>query len=186
MPSTTRSVHKKILCTLLAFVMVVTMSIPSMPAFADEAKQSEGGVQTLTLGSSSDDATSGNEAAPTKDGEGSPVYYDGVYEGTGGGYRGDITVRVTIEDGRIAKVEEVSQGETASYWEQAKALFASIVEQQTWQVDAVSGATHSSNGIKQATQIALRKAQVDPNGAFSDGTGTESDPYIISTAQVRC
>ena len=38
MPSTTRSVHKKILCTLLAFVMVVTMSIPSMPAFADEVE----------------------------------------------------------------------------------------------------------------------------------------------------
>ncbi len=174
MPAATKSmrgrasVWRRALSMLLAIVMVSTIVAPQASAFADEGGGAPAeGARVLSIGSTLDQSV---------------TYYDGVYEGTGGGRNGDITVRVTIADGRIASVEEVSQSETASYWEQAKAVFATIVDQQTYDVDGVSGATQSCNGIKQATLLALRKAQTPPAGPFSSGAGTQEDPFVISTA----
>ena len=75
-------------------------------------------------------------------------YRDNTYRGTGKGLKGDITLDVTIKDGKITEIKEVSQSETPSYWEKAKSLLDTILEKQTTEVDAVSGATRSSNGIK--------------------------------------
>ncbi len=111
------------------------------------------------------------------------TWYDGTYEGTGTGFRGDITLSVTIADGKISAVEEVSQGETASYWENAKALFDTIVSQQSTQVDSVTGATKSSEGIKAAVDDALAKATIDPDGWYDSGDGTAKNPYVINTAE---
>ncbi len=113
----------------------------------------------------------------------SAVYYDGTYEGTGQGHKGDVTVAVTIADGRIAEISEVSQAETASFWEKAKALFETIIAEQTTEVDSVSGATNSSNGIKAAVNDALAKAMIDPEGWYTSGSGTAKDPYIIETPE---
>ena len=40
----------------------------------------------------------------------------------------------------------------------AKDIIPTIIEQQTWDVDTISGATFSSTGIRNATQQALEKA----------------------------
>ena len=50
------------------------------------------------------------------------TYKDGVYTGVGAGKRGDITLSVTISEGRVSELSEVSQKETPSFWEKAKAL----------------------------------------------------------------
>lgn len=58
-------------------------------------------------------------------------YVNGVYQGTGTGRNGDITLSVTIQDEKITEIEEVSQNETPAYWEMAKALFETIKEAGT-------------------------------------------------------
>ena len=44
---------------------------------------------------------------------------DGTYTGTGTGRNGDITLSVTIADGKITQIENVSNKETPKYWAEA-------------------------------------------------------------------
>lgn len=86
---------------------------------------------------------------------------DGAYTGIGEGFGGDIEVLVTVEGGRIAKVEILSaEDETPSYFEQAKGILPSILTTQSTQVDTVSGATFSSEGILEAVENALSLAEI--------------------------
>ena len=86
-------------------------------------------------------------------------YKDGIYQGSGTGFGGTITVQVTISGGKIASIEILSAaGETGSYFASAKGVISKMISGQTPNVDAVSGATYSSNGIIQAVQDALSKA----------------------------
>lgn len=87
-------------------------------------------------------------------------YTDGVYEGTGTGFGGAVVVSVTIEDGAISDVQVVSgENETPEYLEAAKALLEDIVKEQSAEVDTVTGATLSSNGILEGTRAALSLAE---------------------------
>lgn len=89
---------------------------------------------------------------------------DGVYTGTGEGYGGDIVVEVTVEGGRITSVEVLSaEDETPSYFERAKMLIPYIISTQSSDVDTVSGATLSSNGILEAVNQALNQALEHPS-----------------------
>lgn len=86
-------------------------------------------------------------------------YKDGTYQGSGTGFGGTITVQVTISGGKIAAIDILSaSGETGSYFASAKGVISKMITGQTPNVDAVSGATYSSNGIIQAVQNALSKA----------------------------
>lgn len=103
---------------------------------------------------------------------------DGTYTGTGTGRNGDITLSVTIADGKITQIENISNKETPKYWAEAVKLFDSILAANgTDGVDAVSGATLSSDGILAAVDDALAKASTQLSGS-----GTEEDPYVISSA----
>uniref|UniRef100_UPI0006CFCC81 FMN-binding protein n=1 Tax=Clostridium sp. NkU-1 TaxID=1095009 RepID=UPI0006CFCC81 len=106
-------------------------------------------------------------------------YADGEYTGTGKGFKSTITLLVTIKDNTIVNIEEVSQGDTLANWEKAKALFAIIIDANSTDVDGVSGATKSSNGIKEAVNDALSKAVIKENQVFQDGNGSKSDPFIV-------
>ncbi len=111
-------------------------------------------------------------------------YRDNTYRGTGKGLKGDITLDVTIKDGKITEIKEVSQSETPSYWEKAKSLLDTILEKQSTEVEAVSGATRSSNGIKEAVNSALAQAEItDENKIFAGGVGTKENPFEIATEQ---
>lgn len=86
-------------------------------------------------------------------------YKDGTYYGSATGYGGTIQVAVTISDGKITGVNIVSAAqETPSFLAQAKAVCGKIVSAQSPNVDVVSGATYSSNGIINAVIAALKQA----------------------------
>ena len=86
-------------------------------------------------------------------------YKDGTYQGSGTGFGGTITVQVTVSGGKITAIDIVdASGETTSYFASAKGVIGKMLAGQTPNVDAVSGATYSSNGIIQAVQDALSKA----------------------------
>lgn len=86
-------------------------------------------------------------------------YKDGTYQGSGTGFGGTVTVQVTVANGKITAIDIVdASGETPSYFASAKGVISKMLAGQTPNVDAVSGATYSSNGIIQAVQNALSKA----------------------------
>ena len=86
-------------------------------------------------------------------------YKDGTYQGSGTGFGGTITVQVTVSGGKITAVDILSAaGETGSYFASAQGVVSKVLSSQSPNVDAVSGATYSSNGIIQAVQNALSQA----------------------------
>lgn len=83
-------------------------------------------------------------------------YADGVYTGSSRGYGGTVTVQVTMEGGAITDVQIVdARHETAAFLKRSKRLLNTVLEAQTWEVDAVSEATYTSRGILGAVRNAL-------------------------------
>ena len=83
-------------------------------------------------------------------------YADGVYVGSSRGYGGAVRVQVTMENGSIAEVEILDAShETKQFLRRAKRLLTTVVDAQSWEVDAVSEATYTSRGILGAVQNAL-------------------------------
>ena len=86
-------------------------------------------------------------------------YADGVYLGEGEGYEGPMTVRVTVFGGKVTSIELASSMDDEPYFGRAWATVPGrIIAAQTTSVDAVSGATYSSEGIRDAVNNALKKA----------------------------
>lgn len=87
------------------------------------------------------------------------TFQDGTYTGTGKGNNGDITVEVVVEGGNIISIELKEHQETPGIYEAAqKGVTGNIIRKQTTEVDGVSGATNSANGIKEAVEEALKNA----------------------------
>ncbi len=81
---------------------------------------------------------------------------DGTYSGTGTGFRGETSVSVMIENGVITSVTVSSYSDDERYFSRAEStIISEIIAAQTPNVDAVSGATFSSNGIMEAVANAL-------------------------------
>ena len=83
---------------------------------------------------------------------------DGVYTGSGQGFRSVITVAVTVSGGKIAAIEIVSAGDDEPYFSNAKGLIGSVIAAQSTSVDTISGATYSSKGILVAIKNALEQS----------------------------
>lgn len=100
------------------------------------------------------------EDSAASDAEAASPYADGTYNGEAQGYGGTVSIAVTIQDGTITDVAIVSaKQEDAAYFDAAKGVIDEILEAQTTEVDTVSGATFSSNGILHAVADALGKAE---------------------------
>lgn len=88
-----------------------------------------------------------------------PSVADGTYEGTSTGFNGELKVAVTVAGGAIEKVEVLSHSESAGVADDIIAAMPElIVKEQSYGVDALSGATFTSNAIKFAVKDALTKA----------------------------
>ena len=81
---------------------------------------------------------------------------DGVYTGTGEGFRGDMTVEVFVENQMITQINVTQTSDDAKWFNRAyTAIVSSIIDNQTADVEVVSGATYSSIGIKEGVADAL-------------------------------
>ena len=88
---------------------------------------------------------------------------DGTWTGEGQGRNGAVVVEMTVKSGHIADVKVVKHSETAGISDAARARMpGEIVKAQSTGVDAVTGATMTSNGIKGAVANAIRAAGGDP------------------------
>ena len=88
-------------------------------------------------------------------------YVDGTYTGSGTGHKnGTTTVSVTISNGAITDITTVSTQDDTPYYDRAfSTVVSEIIEAQSTSVSAVSGATHSSDGIMEAVANAIAQAK---------------------------
>lgn len=97
-------------------------------------------------------------------------YTSGTYTGTGYGMKGKILLDVTFTQDSIDSISVKSMSETAYLSDKAfERIPAAIVENQSLDIDTVSGATMSSNGILNAVADAVTQAGGDPK-ALKDKT----------------
>ena len=110
---------------------------------------------------------------------------DGVYKGTGTGYAGGITVAVQIKDKKIVSIDILSASDDDAFLSRAKAVIDRIIESQTLDVDTVSGATYSSNGIISAVKNALtgEKDSGETGQSRSGGTATAGSSTSIGSVE---
>lgn len=104
--------------------------------------------------------------AKKETGKESPVaagkYTAGTYEGVSKGHGGEITAKVTVSTDKIDAIEISAKDETGSIGDGAiDQLTEEIISTQSLAVDAVAGASESSNGIIEAVTLALEKAGAD-------------------------
>lgn len=90
------------------------------------------------------------------------TYLDGIYTAEAMGFEGEITVQVTVAEDKITDITLLSAEDEEEYLSRAKQVIPTILEGQSPNVDAVSGATYSSTGILNAVKLALAKAAVAP------------------------
>lgn len=89
----------------------------------------------------------------------SDIYQTGTYTATVRGYGGDITVEVAFDKDTISAVNVTEHNETAGIGDQAiEQLCKEIVEEQTYEVDAVSSATVTSDAIKNGVRDCMEQA----------------------------
>ena len=103
-------------------------------------------------------------------------YKDGTYTGSATGHGGKVSVTVTVKNGNISNIEVTEQQETPKYWEKAKATISALLglgdDASVDAVDTKTGATLSSEAIRQAVKNALKSAE--------EADGSESNPYVIA------
>jgi uncharacterized protein with FMN-binding domain len=85
-----------------------------------------------------------------------PVFQDGVRDGTAQGYRGPVRVRVSVTEGLIQSIEIIDHREDVFTGGVAmEDLLELVLEYNSVDLDAVSGATESSAGFLAAVEAAL-------------------------------
>ncbi|WP_456089912.1 FMN-binding protein [Oribacterium parvum] len=90
----------------------------------------------------------------------SGAYKDGEYLGKASAYNGNVEVKVTISGGKITAIDIVKTKDDEEYFFDAqKKVIPEILEKQSTDVDAVAGATTSSEGIAHAVEKALEQAK---------------------------
>ncbi len=83
---------------------------------------------------------------------------DGVFAGESYGYKGLVRVAVTIKDGAIEKVEVTGQRESRPR-SALTTIPSRIISKNSAQVDAVTGATITSDAIMSAVRNAIEQVK---------------------------
>lgn len=131
-------------------------------------------------------AMNGEEAASAPTPEGDNLFVPGTYESTAVGFGGDITVSVTVTENEITDVQITGDHETKNIGSFAvEMLGPQMVEAQTSKIDALTGATVSSNAILRAASQALTAAGADlsrlPDATASANAVTEKTEEALQT-----
>jgi uncharacterized protein with FMN-binding domain len=91
------------------------------------------------------------------------TFKDGIYTGEADGFRPELKVSVEIKDNTIISLEIIEHSEINSkYYQKAfDAIPQAILDNQSTEVDTISGATFTSIGIMNAVNDALSQALID-------------------------
>lgn len=134
------------------------------------------------------DTETENAAEDTQTATGSFELADGVYKGSATGFSGPVTVAVTIMDKKITSIDILSSTDDEAFFNRAKAVIDRIIASQSFDVDVVSGATYSSNGIIGAVKNALTGEKdngVTGKSKQESTSESESDSSLAEIAAVQ-
>ena len=95
-------------------------------------------------------------------------YKEGIYYGTAEGYNGEIEVAVVLQDKSIKAVLVTKNHDDEKFFNRAMDVVKNIMKKQSTDVDVVSGATYSSNGLINAVKNALKEAEKVTNGQTTE------------------
>ena len=142
----------------------------ALEAKVDKSRMQETAAETtesaLTATEADGDKASANSSDGSSDSQGSDAnstsgsYKDGEYLGKASAYNGNVEVKVTISGGKMTAIDIVKTKDDEDYFFDAqKKVIPEILEKQSTDVDAVAGATTSSEGIAHAVEKALEQAK---------------------------
>lgn len=129
-----------------------------------------------------------NATEDTQTATGSFDLADGVYKGSATGFSGPVTVAVTIMDKKITSIDILSSTDDEAFFNRAKGVIDRIISSQSFDVDVVSGATYSSNGIIGAVKNALTGEKdngVTGKSKQESTSESESDSSSVEIAAVQ-
>ena len=135
---------------------------------ADEVDAVSGATFTSTAVKAAVDSAFAQAQGVAK--EASAPLADGTYTGEGFGFNLTVRVPVTVEvkDGAIASVEVGENGETNGFIDTVINKFIPrVIDHQSLAVDALTGATASSNGVRQGIVNALTEGGQDVSGLYT-------------------
>lgn len=96
---------------------------------------------------------------------GTVPYKEGIYYGTADGYSGDVSVAVVIQEKTIKAILITESSDDEAFFNRAMDVVKKVIRtQKTDDVDTVSGATYSSQGLLNAIKNALKQAEKVTNG----------------------
>ena len=163
-----------------------TVGGAAIPTLADEVLAAQSGDVDVVSGATfTSNAVRAAAAAAYEQAKGAPVeegpkpadgnrYIPGTYTGTSKGFGGDITVTVVLSENEIVKLTIDGSHETENIGSFAVDMLDDrILEAQTPNVDALTGATVSSGAIIRALKDALSQAGADLSAfpTVSDASG---------------
>lgn len=134
------------------------------------------------------DTETEDAAEDTQTATGSFELADGVYKGSATGFSGPVTVAVTIMDKKIISIDIISSTDDEAFFNRAKGVIDRIIASQSFDVDVVSGATYSSNGIIGAVKNALTGEKdngVTGKSKQESTSESESDSSLAEIAAVQ-
>lgn len=137
----------------LVVAACVVISLSTYQAKASEPSKDK--KQQVSESMADTETETENATEDTQTATGSFDLSDGVYKGSATGYRGSVTVAVTILDKKIVSIDILSASDDEAFFNRAKGVIDRIISSQSLDVDVVSGATYSSNGIIGAVKNAL-------------------------------
>lgn len=137
----------------LVVAACVVISLSTYQAKASEPSKDK--KQQVSESMADTETVTENATEDTQTATGSFDLADGVYKGSATGFSGPVTVAVTIMDKKITSIDILSSTDDEAFFNRAKGVIDRIISSQSLDVDVVSGATYSSNGIIGAVKNAL-------------------------------
>lgn len=146
----------KVYAPLGVSLVIAACVVISLSGYQTKASEpSKDKKQQVSESVADSEAETKKTADDTQTATGSFDLADGVYKGSATGFSGPVTVAVTIMDKKITSIDILSSTDDEAFFNRAKGVIDRIISSQSFDVDVVSGATYSSNGIIGAVKNAL-------------------------------
>ena len=135
-------------------------SVSEQHGQGEEINSSEKAVEASGDKASTNSSDASSDSQAIDEDSISGAYKDGECFGKASSYNGNVEVKVTISGGKITAIDIVKTKDDEEYFFDAqKKVIPEILEKQSTDVDAVAGATTSSEGICHAVEKALEEAK---------------------------
>ena len=179
----------KVYAPLGASLVVAACVVISLSGYQTKASEpSKDKKQQVSESVADSEAETKKTAEDTQTATGSFDLADGVYKGSATGFSGPVTVAVTIMDKKITSIDILSSTDDEAFFNRAKGVIDRIISSQSFDVDVVSGATYSSNGIIKAVKNALtgeKDSGVTGKSKQESTSESESDSSLAEIAAVQ-